>query len=159
MNAPQDVWALPLAVRMVSKFRTTALTYIRVATGAYDEATGSIAVQETPIPAAGAVVETRSGERNGVQQANEIDAWIDHATVPWPISSTDQLEYLGRRWKITRIVSYGSGGNAASGPIYIMTLDGKTITTIDGKPLVVQPGDGAGLDFSMYASNIVARAE
>ncbi|MFO7946766.1 MAG: hypothetical protein R6V19_08120 [Armatimonadota bacterium] len=41
-------------------------------------------------------------ERDGVQQQSELEVWIDHITVPWPISTKDRLEYLGRRWKISR---------------------------------------------------------
>jgi hypothetical protein len=159
MNAPQDAWAGPFAARMVSRYRATALTYVRITPGAYDETTGAIAVQEESIAAAGAVVNTRTGERDGTQQKNEIEAWIDHATVAWPISTNDQLQYLGKRWKITSLVSYGSGGDSTGGPIYIMTLDGKHITTLDGKLLIVKGSENSGFNFSMYASQIIARAE
>jgi hypothetical protein len=159
MNALQDAWAGPLAVRMVSLYRTTALTYVRVSPGAYDEVTGTIPVTETLIPAAGAVVQTDTGERDGTQQKNEIEAWVDHVTVAWPISTNDRLQYLGRRWKITGITSYGSGGEPSVEAVYITTLDGKIITTLDGKALVIQGAEELGSQVSMYASKIIARAE
>lgn len=159
MNAPQDTWAIPLAARMVSRYRSQALTYVRVQPGAYDETTGTIASSETIIPAAGAVVESAKSEHSGTQQGNEIEAWIDHKTVEWPISTNDQLEYLGRRWKITKITSYGSGGDPVSHLVYITTLDGKLITTLSGKPIVAQGFGPGGSAYSMYASQIIARAE
>jgi hypothetical protein len=159
MNASQDAWAGPLAKRLVSRFRTQALSYIRVQPGSYDEETGTIPIAESSIPAAGAVARTRKVERDGVQQGHEIEAWIDHQTVQWPISTNDRLEYLGKRWKITGVVSYGSGMTSTGGEIHIMTLDGKIITTLDGKALVVQGGSPALITYSMYASKLTARAE
>ena len=159
MNAAQDAWAGPLAKRLVSRFRTQALSYIRVQPGSYDEETGTIPIAESSIPAAGAVARTKKVERDGVQQGHEIEAWIDHETVPWPISTADCLQYLNSRWKITGIVSYGSGMTSAGGEVRIMTLDGKTITTLDGKVLVAQGGGSAIVTYSMYASKITARAE
>lgn len=159
MNASQDAWAGPLAKRLVSRFRTQALTYIRVQPGAYDETTGTIPVSETFISAAGAVAKTKKVERDGVQQGHEIEVWIDHETVEWPISTNDALEYLGKKWKITGIVSYGSGVSSSGGEVLLMTLDGKIITTLDGKALVVQGGGAVVTSYSMYASKIMARAE
>ena len=97
MSAPQDAWAIPLARRLVDRFRSQALTYIRITDSTYDETTGSITLTETAIPAAGAVVKSMKGERDGVQQGHEVEVWVDHITVPWPISTKDRLEYLGRR--------------------------------------------------------------
>jgi hypothetical protein len=159
MNASQDAWAGPLAKRLVSRFRTQALTYIRVQPGAYDETTGTIPVSETLIPAAGAVAKTKKVERDGVQQGHEIEAWIDHQTVEWPISTNDALEYLGKKWKITGIVSYGSGMSSSGGEVLLMTLDGKAITTLDGKLLVTEGSSPVVISYSMYASKIMARAE
>ena len=160
MTAPQDVWAKPLAERMISKFRCQSLAYVKVVSGAYDEVTGSVPSTETRISAAGAVTRSKKAERNGVQQGNEVEVWVDHATVPWPISSNDRLEYLGLKWKITEIASYGSGGDGVTvGPIYLTTLDGKIITTLDGKAFIVQGSDGGVAGFTMYASKIMARAE
>lgn len=159
MNASQDAWARSLALRLVSRFRTKALTYVRVNPGQYNETTGAIPIAETLVPAAGAVVQNGSGERDGTQQKSEIEAWIDHATVAWPISTNDRLQYLGRRWKIIEITSYGSGGEPSTEVVYITTLDGKIITTLDGKAIVTQGGSGAGSEISMYASKIIARAE
>jgi hypothetical protein len=159
MNASQDVWAGPLAKRLVSRFRTQALAYIRVQPGVYDEETGTIPVTETSIAAAGAVARTKKSERDGTQQANQIEAWIDHETVTWPISTNDCLQYLGRRWKIIEITSYGSGGEESGQFIHITTLDGKTITTLDGRPIVVQGDEPPGSGYYMYASKLTARAE
>lgn len=103
MTAPQDAWAIPLAKRLVDRFRSQELTYVRIVPGAYDETTGTAAVVETEIAAAGAVTKSMKGERDGVQQGSELEAWIDHVTVPWPISTADRLEYMGRRWKIVSI--------------------------------------------------------
>lgn len=161
MSAPQDAWAKPLAERMIDRYRSQALTYIKVAPATtYDETTGQITGIETRFNAAGAVTRSRKAERSGVQQGNEVEVWVDHKTVPWPISSSDRLEYLGRKWKITEIASYGSGGDGVTvGPIYLTTLDGKIITTLDGKAFVVQSPEGGLSGFAMYASKIMARAE
>lgn len=160
MNAPQDAWAGPLAKRLVDRFRSQALSYIRIAPGQYDEETGTITVTETVIPAAGAVVKSMQGERDGVQQGHQVEAWIDHETVPWAITTNDRLQYLGKRWKIIAIdPTYGSGGEPSSEAIYLTTLDGKAITTLDGRAIIIQ-GSGAGsAQFSMYASKVTARAE
>jgi hypothetical protein len=159
MSAPQDLWAKPLARRLVDRFRSQAVSYIRITPGAYDETTGAASVTETTIPAAGAVVKSMQGEREGVQQGHEVEVWIDHETVPWPVSTNDRLQYLGRRWKITKIEpTYGSGGEGNGGPVYLTTLDGKIITTLDGKAIIVQ-GSGSGGQFNMYASKVTARAE
>ncbi len=158
MTAPQDAWAKPLAKRLVDRFRSQALSYVRITSGAYDETTGAVSVSEIIIPAAGAVVKSMQGERDGVLQGHEVEAWIDHATVPWPVSTNDRLQYLGKRWKITAISpTYGSGREPSTGPIYLTTLDGKIITTLDGKALIVQ-GSADG-QFNMYASKVTARAE
>lgn len=160
MSAPQDLWATPLAKRLVDRFRSQALTYIRITDSTYDETTGSITLTETAIPAAGAVVKSMKGERDGVQQGHEVEAWVDHITVPWPISTKDRLDYLGRRWKIIAIEpTYGSGGEAGTGELtYLATLSGDRITTLAGDPIVTDAA-GVGDSFRMYASKIRARAE
>jgi hypothetical protein len=160
MNASQDAWAGPLALRMIGRYRTQALTYIKVTPGTYSEITGQITNTETSFPAAGAVKRSIKKERDGVQQGHELEFWIEHETVPWPISSNDRVQYLGRKWKVIEIESYGSGGDGSIiGPIYLATQDGKVITTIDGKAFVVQGSTGQVNEFTMYASKIVARAE
>jgi hypothetical protein len=162
MNAPQDAWAGSLAKRLIDRWRSSALSYIKISPGTYNETTGAITLTETPIAAAGAVVKTVQEERDGVMQDHELVAWIDHTTVPWPVSTNDRLGYLGKRWKITEIgPTYGSGGEESTSATYITTLDGKVITTLDGIPLIVQgSGSGSGADtFNMYASKITARAE
>lgn len=158
MNASQDAWAGPLAKRLVSRFRSQALNYIRVQPGAYDEETGTIPVNETVITAAGAVARSRKVESDGTRQEHEVVVWIDHDKIEWPISTNDRLDYLGRMWKIVDIVSYGSGGGVMGRPVPIMSLDGKAITTLDGKLLVVND-PARTFDFQMYASKITARAE
>lgn len=161
MSAPQDLWAKPLAKRLVDRFRSQALAYIRITAGAYDETTGTASLTETVIPAAGAVVKSMQGEREGVQQGHEVEVWIDHETVPWPVNTSDKLQYLGRRWKIVSIEpTYGSGGEGGSGgPIFLTTLDGKIITTLDGKAIILQGSGVAAGQFNMYASKVRARAE
>lgn len=149
-----------MALKMIGRFRSQALTYVKVAFGAYDETTGEISGSETAYPAAGAVVRSMKVEREGVQQGHEVEVWVDHETVPWPISSNDRLQYLGRKWKVKEIESYGSGGDGSLvGPIYLTTLDGKIITTLDGKAFIVQGSGGEASDIVMYASRVVARAE
>jgi hypothetical protein len=103
MSAPQDLWAIPLAKELVDRFRSQDLTYIRVEHSSYDTATGVVSLTEEEIPAAGAVAKSMKGERDGVQQGQEVEVWIDHVTVPWPLSTEDRLEYMGRRWKIIAI--------------------------------------------------------
>jgi hypothetical protein len=98
-------------------------------------------------------------ERDGTLQGHEMEAWIDHETVPWPISSNDLLQYLGRRWRVTDIESYGSGGGDSIVSVYITTIDGKIIATADGKSFVVQGNGSEPFPFTMYASKIIARAE
>lgn len=160
MTAPQDAWAKSLAKRLVDRFRSQDISYIRIAPGAYDETTGVASIAETTIPAAGAVAKSMQGERDGVQQGHTVEVWIDHATVPWPVSTNDRLEYLGRRWKITAVdPTYGSGGTPGTTSAYITTLDGKVITTLDGKALVTQGSTLAEGQFNMYASKVTARAE
>lgn len=111
MSAPSDIWAIPLAKELVDRFRSTALTYIKVAPGAYDETTGTTSDQETLITAAGAVNQSRKGERDGVQQENELEVWVDHSTVPWPLSTRDKLDYMGRRWKVVSVSPTYSSSN------------------------------------------------
>ena len=159
MNAPQDAWAGPLAKRLIDRFRSQVLNYVSIGTGQYDETIGTTPQNEVTYPAAGAVVRFVKSERSGVQQGNEVEVWIDHETVPWPINTIDQLFYMNRRWKITEIESYGSGGGGTVGPIYIATLDGKSIITLDGKALIVQGSNTEPLGFTVYASRVMARAE
>jgi hypothetical protein len=160
MSAPQDAWAGPLAKDLVDAWRTTDLTYIRVSTGAYDETTGTIPVTETTIAAAGAVVRTSQVERDGTQQEHELTAWIDHATVPWPVTTKDRLQYLGRKWKITEVSpSYGSGMGSSGGATLLTTKSGWVLTTRSGIPLAVKGSGGSITSFNMYASKIIARAE
>lgn len=160
MSARQDAWAKPLAKRLVDRFRSQALSYIRITPGAYDETTGTATITETVIPAAGAVVKSMQGERDGVLQGHEVEVWIDHETVPWPVSTNDRLQYLGKRWKITSIEpTYGSGGEPSSQVIYLTTLDGKILTTLDGKALIALGSGGGSGEFNMYASKVTARAE
>lgn len=160
MNAPQDAWAGPLAKRMIDRYRSQALAYVKVDFEEYDETTGEIVSNEAIYPAAGAVAWSRKSERDGVQQGNELEVWIDHQTVPWPITSSDRLQYLNRKWKIVEIESYGSGDDgSAIGPIYITTLNGKIITTIDGKALVIKKINNPLPGYTMYASKVTARAE
>lgn len=160
MNAPQDEWAGPLAAELIDEFRTKALTYVKVAFGEYDETIGAISDSETSFTAAGAVTRSRKAERNGVQQGHEMIAWIDHKTVPWPVSSADYLSYLGKKWKVTDIESYGSGGDGTViGPIYLSTVDGRLITTLNGQAIIIQGSGGTVSEFTMYASKITARAE
>ena len=160
MNAPQDEWAGPLALELINEYRSQSLTYVKVTPGVYDETLGTVAITEVRFDAAGAVTRSKKSERNGVEQGNEVSVWVDHETVPWPISSNDRLEYLGRKWKVTEVESYGSGiDGAIVGPIYLTTLDGKLITTLDGKPFVVQGSGNGTATFAMYASKITARAE
>jgi hypothetical protein len=160
MNAPQDAWAKPLSKRMIDKYRSQSLTYIKVTSGAYNETLGTVAITEARFTAAGAVTRSKKSERNGVGQGNEVSVWVDHDTVPWPISSNDRLEYLGRKWKVTEVESYGSGiDGVIVGPIYLTTLDGKMITTLGGKAIVIQGSEDERPTFAMYASKITARAE
>lgn len=160
MTAPQDAWAGPLAKRLVDRFRSQSLTYIRVQSGGYDETTGTVLTVQLTIPAAGAVVKSMQGERDGVQQGHQVEAWIDHQTVPWPITTNDRLQYLGKRWKIVSIEpTYGSGGEGSSGFKCLTTLNGKIITTLDGKAIVLQGSSLEASTFNMYASKVRARAE
>jgi hypothetical protein len=160
MAAPQDVWAKPLAEKMIDKYRCQSLVYVKVSFGPYDEVAGSVPSIEKRFIAAGAVTRSKKAERNGVQQGHEVEVWVDHKTVPWPVTSSDRLEYLGRKWKVTEVASYGSGSDGTPvGPIYLTTLDGKVITTLDGKPFITQGIEGGAEKFTMYASKIMARAE
>jgi len=160
MGAPQDAWAGPLAKSLIDAWRSTDLTFVRVEPGVYDETTGTISVTETTIPSAGAVVKSSQVERDGNQQAHELIAWIDHATVPWPVTTKDRLQYLGRTWKIVGIdPTYGSGAGEPTGVTYLATLSGLDITTLGGTPLVVQGFTGAASTFNMYASKVIARSE
>jgi len=43
--------------------------------------------------------------------------------------------------------------------VLLMTLDGKAITTLDGKLLVTEGSSPVVISYSMYASKIMARAE
>ena len=104
-----DLWAQPLAVQLVSLFRCSTLSFIKITKGAYDPTTGTIANTEQVIPAAGAVTMSKREERVGVDETQELTCWLDHQTVPWPISPSDRLEYLGKRWKITDVSPTYSG--------------------------------------------------
>jgi len=160
MNAPQDAWAGPLAKRLIDRFRSQALTYVRVDFGPYDETIGEIDSIETSYAAAGAVARSMKIERDGVQQGQQVEVWVDHKIVPWPISSNDCLRYQGRKWKVTEIESYGSGTDGSTiGPVYLTTLDGKLITTLDGKVFIAKEAGGALNGITMYASKVMARME
>jgi hypothetical protein len=145
---------------MIDKYRTQALTYVSVTPGAYNETSGVITNTETTYAAAGVVTRSGKSQQSGVEQGHELEAWIEHETVPWPINSTDHLQYLGRRWKITEIESFGSGGDGLpAGEIYLSSIGGQLITTLNGSPIVLQGEGSEGSGFTMYASRIVARAE
>lgn len=160
MNAPQDEWAGPMAKRLVDAFRTSDLTFIHVETGTYDPTTGTIPLTETPVPSAGAVVKSRQVERDGTEQYHEVIAWIDHETVPWPVSTQDRLQYLGRRWKVVEIgPTYGSGTGQGSDVTYLGTLDGLILSTLNGALFVIQSPSIGPQQPTMYASKIIARAE
>jgi len=160
MNAPQDAWAGPLAKRLIDRFRSKALTYIHVDFTPYDETLGEVSSIETSYAAAGAVARSMKIERDGVYQGQQVEVWVDHKIVPWPISSNDCLVYQGRKWKVTEIESYGSGTDGSiTGPIYLTTLDGKLITTLDGKVIVAQGQNSELNGITMYASRVLARME
>lgn len=183
MTAPQDLWAIPLARTLVDAFRSQDVTYVKVAPGVYDPATGIVAATEERFPAAGAVTQWMKGEREGVGQGAEVQVWVEHQTVPWPISTDDRLEFLGRRWKVVKIdPTLGSGGDGVPSlttqpPKKLTTQDGIFITTQSGAILVREGPDGflvtqdgqrlilgkraPTIDgwWGAYASKVTARAE
>ena len=102
-----DTWAQPLAAQLVDLFRCSTLSFVQITPGVYDPATGAVVNTETVIPAAGAVTKSMREARRRCEQ--ELTCWLDHQTVPWPITASDRLEYMGKRWKITDVNPTYSG--------------------------------------------------
>ena len=98
-----------MAKQLVDLFRCSTLNYVTIVPGAYDPLTGTIVNAETTITAAGAVTKSMKDERTGVEESQEMECWLDHQKVPWPINTDDRLEYLGKRWKIVSIDPTYSG--------------------------------------------------
>lgn len=159
INASHDIWAGELAKKMISAYRTQALTYVRVQAGAYSEEIGQIFLSESRFTSAGAVIASDRTERDGISQNHEVEAWIDHEAVPWPVTTSDYLQYLGKKWKITEIVSYGSGGGPSGNQVYITTRDGKNLVTQDGRQIIAKGEGSQEFPYTMYASRVRARAE
>ena len=103
--AYQDSFAVPLAKKLVDKFRVTGLDYIRVDEPVYDPSTGQSTPTETTFNSAGAVFPSFADQDNG-GPSNEIEikVVIDLAGVGNVIPTTrDRLDYLGRPWKVVRV--------------------------------------------------------
>ena len=103
--AYQDSFAVPLAKKLVDKFRVTGLDYIRVDEPVYDPATGTTTPTETTFASAGAVFPSFADKDNGGPSNDiEIMVVIDLAGVGNVIPTTrDRLDYLGRPWKVVRV--------------------------------------------------------
>ena len=103
--AYQDTFAVPLAKKLVDKFRVTGLNYIRVDEPVYDPSTGTSTPSETTYTSAGAVFPSFQDQDNGGPSNDiEIKVVIDLAGVGNVIPTTrDRLDYLGRPWKVVRV--------------------------------------------------------
>ena len=103
--AYQDSFAVPLAKKLVDKFRVTGLSYIRVDEPVYDPATGTSTPSETTFTSAGAVFPSFADQDNGGPSNDiEIKVVIDLAGVGNVIPTTrDRLDYFGRPWKVVRV--------------------------------------------------------
>lgn len=108
--ASQDSWCKPLADELVSVFRVNSLSYVRVAPGTYDPATGTIANTETTFTKAGAITERRREEvQNGLERY-EIDVWMALSDIGevYP-TYADYFTYDGTSYKIMQIDPIYSG--------------------------------------------------
>ena len=108
--ASQDAWAKPLADELVSVFRVNSLSYVRVAPGTYDPATGTIANTETTFTKAGAITERRREEvQNGLERY-EIDVWMALSDIGevYP-TYADYFTYDDTSYKIMQIDPIYSG--------------------------------------------------
>ena len=75
--ASQDAWAKPLADELVSVFRVNSLSYVRVAPGTYDPATGLVASTETTFNVKAVMLELEPVEYSGVFQQSDFKLIID----------------------------------------------------------------------------------
>lgn len=108
--ASQDAWARPLAKQLVDLFRVDSCNYIRIGQGAYDPETGQVTNGETLFEGAAAVTKTGRIEEGGAGEQHYLECWIDTQGIGDVQPTTlDQMEYLGRRWKITQIDPAYSG--------------------------------------------------
>ena len=108
--ASQDAWARPLAKQLVDLFRVDDCDYIRIAQGTYDTTTGQITNTETVFEGAAAVTKTGRIEEGGVGEEHYLECWIDTQGIgDVQPTTTDQMEYLGRRWKIVAVDPAYSG--------------------------------------------------
>ena len=103
--AYQDSFAVPLAKKLVDKFRVTGLDYIRVDEPVYDPATGTTMPTETTFASAGAVFPSFADQDNG-GPSNDIELKVEIclADVGNIIPTTrDRVIYQGRPWKVVRV--------------------------------------------------------
>ena len=103
--AYQDSFAVPLAKKLVDKFRVTDLSYIRVDEPIYDPALGTTIPSETTFTSAGAVFPSFSDKENG-GPSNDIELKVEIclADVGDIIPTTrDRVIYQGRPWKVVRV--------------------------------------------------------
>ena len=101
----QDSIGVPLAKKMVDKFRVTGLDYIRVDEPVYDPATGTSTPSETTFTSAGAVFPSFADQDNG-GPSNDIELKVEIclADVGDIIPTTrDRITYQGRPWKVVRV--------------------------------------------------------
>ena len=103
--AYQDSFAVPLAKKLVDKFRVTGLDYIRVDEPVYDPSTGTSTPSETTFNSAGAVFPSFADQDNGGPSNDiEIKVEICLADVGDIIPTTrDRITYQGRPWKVVRV--------------------------------------------------------
>ena len=103
--AYQDSFAVPLAKKLVDKFRVTSLDYTRVDEPIYDTSSGTTIPSETTYTSAGAVYPSFADKDNG-GPSNDIEIRVEIclADVGNIIPTTrDRITYQGRPWKVVRV--------------------------------------------------------
>ena len=108
--ASQDLWAKPLADKLVELFRVNSLLYVRRTQGGYDPATGQVTATEQNFTGAGAITERRRVEGGGANETYEMDVWMALSDIDEKYPTTDDwYVYEDKTWKIVQIDPIYSG--------------------------------------------------
>lgn len=103
MSAPQDAWAKPLALELVSLFRETEVTFIRQESQSYNPATGQVEAAQLRIKCGAAIEQVSRNEEGGVGETHTAIMWFDSTTLPTAPNTADVVEYNQRVWRIVSI--------------------------------------------------------
>ena len=110
MSAPQDSWAVPLALELVNAFRETEVVFVMHSGTAYNPETGEVTSNELRYPCGAAVLKTERVEEGGTAESLACEMWFDSTTLPVLPTTADTVLYVDRTWRIVAVdPHYGSG--------------------------------------------------